>query len=62
MAAAFSMQYCAKGVYKERKERKIEEVYMATKLHRNSVLVRKVLITSVKMVECNHISLPKTTV
>jgi hypothetical protein len=27
MAAAFSMQYCAKDVFKDRKERKIEEVY-----------------------------------
>ena len=62
MAAAFFMQYPAKDAFKDRKARKREEVYMATKLDRKSALVRKVLITFVKMVECNHISLPKPTV
>jgi hypothetical protein len=60
--AAFSMQYSAKDAFKDRKARKKEKKHMATKLHRKSALVSKGLITFIKMVECNHISLPKPTI
>jgi hypothetical protein len=62
MAVAFFMQYPAKDAFKDRKARKKEKKYMATKLHRKSALVSKALITFIRMVECNHISLPKPTV
>ena len=61
MAAAFFMQYPAEDAFKDRKTRK-EKKCMPIKLDRKSALVRKVLITFVNMVECNHISLPKPTV